>query len=89
MSQGGHVHTRAAVIRAGDTTTLLSVEGWFGGQILAPADTGIIETATGKPRQDLPGTQLSVMARLAARSAEELDLRQWKPLSSGDPSRTG
>ncbi|MEU8976238.1 hypothetical protein AB0D11_44970 [Streptomyces monashensis] len=38
-----HFRTRATVVRAGDTTTLVSVEGWFGGLILAPVQTGVIE----------------------------------------------
>lgn len=79
MSQVGHVQTRATVVRAGETTTLVSIEGWCGGQILAPVATWIIEDVTGNPRRQLRGTRLLVMARLMAQSAEELDLRQWQP----------
>lgn len=81
MSLVHHVRTRATVIRAGDATTLVSLDDWYSGQILAPVDTLIIEAAVGKPREQLPDTQLWVMALLAARFAEELDLRQWKPCS--------
>lgn len=79
MSIKRHIQTWATVIRAGDTTTLVSLVDWYGGHILAPVDTRIIETATGKPREQLPDTRLSVMARLTARSAEQLDLQQWEP----------
>lgn len=79
MSLKRHVQTRATVIGAGDTTTLVSLEDWYGGQILAPVDTWIIQAATWKPRQQLPHTQMSVMARLTAQSAEELDLQRWEP----------
>ncbi len=65
------------MVRAGDTVTLVSVEGWYRSQILAPVDTAITEAAAGKLRQHLIETQLWVMARLAAQSAEDLDLRQW------------
>ncbi len=46
MGLKGHVQTRATVVRAGGTTTLLSIENWYGGQILTPVDTSIIEVAT-------------------------------------------
>ncbi|WP_329167180.1 hypothetical protein OHB49_43885 (plasmid) [Streptomyces sp. NBC_01717] len=65
--------------RAGDTTALVSLEGWYSGQIPAPVDTWIIEGATGNQRQELPGTQLWVMALLTAQSAEKMDLQQWEP----------
>lgn len=81
-----HVRTRATVIRAGDTTTLVSIENWYGGQILAPVDTHVIGAAAGKPRRQLPDTQLLVMARLTAQSAEDLDLQQWEPCR-GRPTR--
>ncbi len=47
MSLKRHVRTRATVIRAGDTTTFVSLEDWYSGQILAPVDTQIIEAAAG------------------------------------------
>ncbi|MGP4091018.1 hypothetical protein [Streptomyces sp. KR55] len=46
MSLKRHVQTRATVIWAGDTTTLVSLEDWYGGNILAPVDTRIIEAVT-------------------------------------------
>ena len=79
MSLKRHIQTRATIIRAGDTTTLVSIEDWYGGQILAPVDTAVLEDATGKRRAELPDTQLWVMARLTASHAEELDLQQWEP----------
>lgn len=87
MSLKRHVQTRATVIRAGDTTTFVSLEDWYGGQILAPVDTQIIEAAAGKPRHQLPRTQLSVMAQLTAHSAEELDLQSWEPCQDVDRSQ--
>ncbi|MBV7700980.1 hypothetical protein [Streptomyces sp. TRM70350] len=54
----------------------MALDDWYGGQILAPADTSIIEAAAGRPRRQLADTQLWVMARLTAQCAEELDLRQ-------------
>jgi hypothetical protein len=48
------VRTCATVVRAGETTTLVSLADWYGGQILAPVDTGIIETAVGRPHRQLP-----------------------------------
>jgi hypothetical protein len=81
-----HVQTRATVVRAGDTTTLVALDNWYGGQILAPVDTSIIEAAAGRPRQELAETQLWVMARLTAQSAEELDLRQWQTRPLGGSS---
>ncbi|MDT0470243.1 hypothetical protein, partial [Streptomyces gibsoniae] len=62
MSLKDHVQTRATVVRAGETVTLVSIEDWYGGQILAPVDTAIIVAAAGKPRQHLPETKLWVMA---------------------------
>lgn len=47
--------------------------------------SSVIEAATGRPRQQLPDTQLSVMARLTAQSAEQLDLRQWALCQDGCP----
>lgn len=79
MSIKRHIRTRATVIRAGRNETMVALDDWYGGQILAPVDTQIIEAATGKPREQLPDTQLSVMARLTAQSAEQLDLQQWEP----------
>lgn len=79
MNTTRHFRTRATVIRAGNTTTLVSLAGWYSGQILAPVDTWVIEAAAGVQRQALPGTRLWVMARITARSAEGLDLRQWEP----------
>ncbi|MDT0465724.1 hypothetical protein, partial [Streptomyces gibsoniae] len=64
--------------------TLVSIEDWYGGQILAPVDTAIIVAAAGKPRQHLPETKLWVMARLTAQSAEDLDLRQWNTCQGVD-----
>ncbi|MFI5689675.1 hypothetical protein [Streptomyces sp. NPDC051636] len=73
-----HVPTRATVVRAGKFTTLVSLDHWYDGQILAKADTGTIVEAVGIPRHRLPDTRLWVMARLAARTADELDLRGWE-----------
>ncbi|MGW5465108.1 hypothetical protein [Streptomyces sp. NPDC003996] len=84
MSLKGHVQTRATVVRAGETVTLVSIEDWYRGQILAPVDTAIVEAAAGKLRQHLPDTQLWVMARLTAQSAEDLDLQQWKTCQGVD-----
>lgn len=81
-----HVQTRATVVRAGDTTTLVALDDWYGGQILAPADTSIVEAAVGRPRRQLADTQLWVMARLTAQCAEELDLRQWQTRLRGGSS---
>ncbi|MER6572324.1 hypothetical protein ABT288_40675 [Streptomyces sp. NPDC001093] len=81
-----HFMSRAAVIRASYDTTLASLENSHQGQILAPVDASIIETVAGKPRRELPGTQLWVMARLASQSAEELHLQQWQPCSGQRPT---
>ncbi|MBT2511320.1 hypothetical protein J7I98_36995 [Streptomyces sp. ISL-98] len=81
MSLKRHVRTRVTVVRAGDTTTLVSLEGWYGGVLLAPVDTRIVVAAVGMSRHCLPDTQLWVMARHTARAAEDLDLRGWEPCS--------
>ncbi len=47
MGRKGHVRTRATVVRAGENTTLVSLADWYGGQILAPVETRIIEAAVG------------------------------------------
>lgn len=87
MSLMRHVPTRATVIRAGSDTTLVSLEGWYSGQILASADTRVIEAATGKRREELPGAQLWVRALLTAQVAEELDLQNWEPCRSAARTR--
>ncbi|UQA95688.1 hypothetical protein [Streptomyces halobius] len=81
-----HVPTRATVVRAGRSTTLVSLESWFGGQILAQARTAAIVDAVGIPRDLLPDTHLWVMARLDAQAAEELHLRGWEPYDHRVPS---
>lgn len=72
-----HTDTIATVVRAGDTTTFLSLAGWYGGLILAPAETWIITAATGLALQELPGTLLLVRARLDAVHEGVLALQDW------------
>jgi hypothetical protein len=79
MRSKPHAWTLATVIRAGDDTTLVTLDGWYRGQILAPVATQLLQTLTGSPRQHLPGTRLWVKARLTALQPEELALEQWKP----------
>ena len=79
MSLNWHIQTRATVIRAGDTTTLVSLDDWYGGKILAPVNTLLLQEVTGMPREKLAGTPLWVKARLTASCAEDLDLIQWQP----------
>lgn len=74
-----HRKTRATVVRAGRTTTMVSLADWFGGQLLAPADTSTIQALIGRPREELPDVELWVMARLDAQAAEFLALRGWTP----------
>lgn len=73
-----HTDTLATVVRAGDTTTLLSLADWYSGLILAPAKTWIITEATGLALQDLPGTLLLVRARLDAVHEGVLALQDWR-----------
>lgn len=72
-----HTSTLATVVRAGDTTTLVSLSDWYRGLILAPVETWVITAATGRALRDLPGTQLLVQARLGAVLADGLALKDW------------
>lgn len=76
-----HTTTRATVVRAGDTTTLVALPAWFRGQVLVPVATWIITAATGKRREDLPDTELWVRARLDARTEFALALQEWEPVT--------
>jgi hypothetical protein len=73
-----HVPTRATVVRTGKFTTRVTFDHWYDGQIHARADTATITEAVEIPRYRLPDNRLWVMARLAARTADELDLRGWE-----------
>ncbi|MGX1886978.1 hypothetical protein [Streptomyces sp. NPDC055287] len=73
-----HTNTLATVVRAGDTTTLLSLADRYGGLILAPAATRVITAATGLPIRELPGTLLLVEARLDAVYEGGLALQDWR-----------
>ncbi|MDQ0847747.1 hypothetical protein [Streptomyces sp. V1I6] len=77
MSLKAHTRTRATVIRAGYYTTLVSLADWYGGQILAAVDTSVVQKITRKACQDLPGVELWVWARVDARFAEDLALKDW------------
>lgn len=57
---------------------MIAIDGWFSSQNLAKADTATIEAVTGRRREDLPGAELRVMARLDAGAAEFLALRDWE-----------
>ncbi|MCM2393905.1 hypothetical protein [Streptomyces albipurpureus] len=85
-----HVRTRATVVRAGDRTTLVSLAAWYGGQVLVPVETWVITVATDKRLRDLPGTELSVRARLSARTEAGLALEDWALYTppSGSPGRS-
>ncbi|MGI5136648.1 MULTISPECIES: hypothetical protein [unclassified Streptomyces] len=60
--------TRALVVRAGPLTSQLSIRAWIHGQITVSVATDEITAATGLSRSELPGTELSVTADLAALS---------------------
>lgn len=87
MSLKVHTMTRATVVRAGYYTTLVSLADWYGGQILAAVDTSVVQKITRQARQDLPGVELWVWARVDARSAEDLALKDWTQ-STTNPENT-
>lgn len=76
-----HTTTRATVVRAGYRTTFVALPDWCQGQVLVPVETWIIMAASRKPREDLPGTELWVRARLDARTEFALALQEWEPLA--------
>ena len=86
MSLNPPSRTRATVVRAGHRTTPVSLSDWYGGQILAPVDTWTLMVATGRSRSDLRRSQLWVMARVGARSAEFLELQAGRRAGSGTPA---
>jgi hypothetical protein len=79
-STGQHTRTEAVVVRAGVRTALVSLAAWYHGQILAAVDTWELVAATGHRLPQLPGTWLTVAARLDAIMDEGLELRDWEPL---------
>ncbi|MBT2509733.1 hypothetical protein J7I98_28455 [Streptomyces sp. ISL-98] len=72
-----HSLTVATVIRAGDTTALVSLPEWCGGVILVHVPTRMLTAETCLSRRDLPGVRLYVRARLTAATERDLDLQQW------------
>jgi hypothetical protein len=59
-------------------TTLVALPAWHHGQILAAVATPLLVDLTGLPACQLPGTELTVAARLDAVLDTELDLRDWQ-----------
>jgi hypothetical protein len=76
-TNGGHTRTTAHVVRAGSTYALIALPGWLGGAVLAHVPTWELTLATSCRREDLPGTWLTVLARLNAVLEEDLDLHDW------------
>ncbi|WP_307717461.1 hypothetical protein [Streptomyces sp. V4I23] len=74
-----HTLTRATVHRSGPITTLVTVQGWYTEQLLAPVRTEILLEVTGRSRADLAGSCLWVMARLDATTPAGLALYGWPP----------
>lgn len=72
-----HTLTLATIHRAGPFTTLVTVQGWYHEQILAPVRTDTLLDVTGRSRADLPGGCLWVMARLDATTSAGLALHGW------------
>ncbi|MFP1629739.1 hypothetical protein ACLB9X_32295 [Streptomyces sp. 5K101] len=72
-----HTLTLATIHRAGPFTTLVTIQGWYHEQILAPVQTETLLEVTGRSRADLPGERVWVMARLDATVPAGLALRGW------------
>ncbi|NUK23700.1 hypothetical protein [Streptomyces lunaelactis] len=84
-----HTLTRATIHRAGPVTVLVTVQGWYNEQLLAPVRTETLLEVTGRNREDLRRSSLWVMARLDATTYAGLALHGWsmnKPVPS--PSYT-
>ncbi|MER7814576.1 hypothetical protein [Streptomyces sp. NPDC096153] len=84
-----HHWTVATVHKAGRRTSLVRLDEWYGGQILASVPTRALRAALGQERRDLPGTAFWVMAQLGATTADELDLREWVPCRRVPPAGGG
>lgn len=69
--------TTATVVRAGEWTTLVSLERWHHGHVLVPVETRVITAVTGRSRHDLPGTRLQVTACLDSLLDGGLALQGW------------
>jgi hypothetical protein len=74
----GRTRTPAVVVRASSMYSLCSLPEWLHGVVLARVLTDELTRATGRPREQLPGTVLTVVAWLGAATDEELDLRDWR-----------
>ncbi|GGT54480.1 hypothetical protein GCM10010271_67940 [Streptomyces kurssanovii] len=72
-----HTLTRGTIHRAGPITTLLTLQGWYNEQLLAPVRTEILLEIMGRSREDLPGRCVWVMARLDATTSAGLALHGW------------
>lgn len=70
---GRRERTTAVVHRAGPELSHLVLPGWMHGQITVPIPTDELTAATGLGRDELPGTELTVTANLAAAADTDVD----------------
>lgn len=69
---------RARIVRAGSSTAHLSIPAFAGGQILVPVPTDVLTAVTRLPRVQLPGTELTAKANVAAATEKELSPHDWQ-----------
>ncbi|MEW2252299.1 hypothetical protein ACFW6K_22435 [Streptomyces sp. NPDC058733] len=72
---------RARVLRAGPDTAHVAIDAFASGQITIPVDTGCLTDATGLPRQQLTGTELTVTANVLARTDTDVAPHNWQLLT--------
>ncbi|MGP4001445.1 hypothetical protein [Streptomyces sp. 8N706] len=78
VSAGDHIRAMAHVVRADFTDALIALPAWLGGQVLVHMPVGELAAVTGRLCDDLPGTRLTVLARLDALLEEDLELQDWR-----------
>ncbi|WP_329020330.1 hypothetical protein [Streptomyces sp. NBC_01601] len=78
------MRTRALVVHAGQITAQVVLPAWMHGQVTVTVDTEDLVAVAGLSRQDLTGTEFSVVADLSAITDTDVNPHAWQlPATSG------